>query len=158
MWLTGNFEIKIQKKIRKFFSHFLVFWELLLSPVVEKVVFESFWALDMAPTWAVPGLFHFVATESQFLNVFKNIRLKKSQPALKQLAINTIFKILNLISWFNSIFSPSFVEHARTFYMYFNVASNFYYDNLNTLRNFNALVFPCCRQLLSSCSKESSNF
>ena len=38
-------------------SQFLVFSELLLSPVVEKVVFESYWALDMAPTWAVPGLF-----------------------------------------------------------------------------------------------------
>ena len=49
---------KISKKIRNFFSQFLVFWELFLSPVVEKVVFvfESFWALDMAPTWAVPGL------------------------------------------------------------------------------------------------------
>ena len=44
----------------KFFSQFLVFWELLLSPVVEKVVFESFWALDMAPTWAVPGLLNLV--------------------------------------------------------------------------------------------------
>ena len=44
---------------RKLFSQFLVFWELLLSPVVEKVVFvfESFWALDMAPIWSVPGLF-----------------------------------------------------------------------------------------------------
>ena len=30
---------KFRKKIRKFFSQFLVFWELLLSPVVEKVVF-----------------------------------------------------------------------------------------------------------------------
>ena len=50
MRLTENFEKKIQKK-------FGIFWELLLSPVVEKVVFESFWALDMAPTWAVPGLF-----------------------------------------------------------------------------------------------------
>ena len=47
---------KLQKKSGIFFQ-FLVFWELLLSPVVEKVVFESFWALDMAPTWAVPGLF-----------------------------------------------------------------------------------------------------
>ena len=58
--LTGNFK-KIPKKIRKFFSQFLVFWELLLSPVVEKVVFvfESFWALDMAPTWTVSGLFFF---------------------------------------------------------------------------------------------------
>ena len=58
MRLTGNFK-KISKKNRNFFSQFLVFWELLLSPVVEKVVFvfESFWALDMAPTWAVPGLF-----------------------------------------------------------------------------------------------------
>ena len=37
MRLTGNFK-KIPKKIRKF-SQFLVFWELLLSPVVEKVVF-----------------------------------------------------------------------------------------------------------------------
>ena len=46
------------KKFGNFLSQFLVFWELLLSPVVEKVVFvfESFWALDMAPTWAVPGL------------------------------------------------------------------------------------------------------
>ena len=57
MRLTGNFK-KISKKNWKiFFSQFLVFWELLLSPVVEKVVFASFWALDMAPTWAVPGLF-----------------------------------------------------------------------------------------------------
>ena len=58
MRLTGNFK-KISKKNSDFFSQFLVFWELLLSPVVEKVVsvFESFWALDMAPTWAVPGLF-----------------------------------------------------------------------------------------------------
>ena len=57
---------KLQKKSKKnseiFFSQFLVFWELLLSPVVEKVVFvfESFWALDMAPTWAVPGLLTFI--------------------------------------------------------------------------------------------------
>ena len=36
----------------------------MLSPVVEKVVFESFWALDMAPTWAVPGLF--VDADSQY--------------------------------------------------------------------------------------------
>ena len=62
MRLTGNFEKKISKKIRKFFSQFLVYWELLLSPVVEKVVFESFWALDMAPTWAVPGLFKVMFT------------------------------------------------------------------------------------------------
>ena len=52
---------KLQKYFEKisenFFPHFLVFWELLLSPVVEKVVFESYWALDTAPTWAVPGLF-----------------------------------------------------------------------------------------------------
>ena len=48
---------KNSKIIRNFFSQFLVFWELLLSPVVENVVFESFWALDMTPTWAVPGLF-----------------------------------------------------------------------------------------------------
>ena len=48
-----NFENKSD-----FFSQFLVFRELL-SPVVEKVVFdfEAFSALDMAPTWAVPGLF-----------------------------------------------------------------------------------------------------
>ena len=32
----------------------------MLSPVVEKVVFESFRALDMAPTWAVPGLLLFI--------------------------------------------------------------------------------------------------
>ena len=43
---------KLQKNFEKkseFFSQFFVFWELLLSPVVEKVVFvfESFWALDM---------------------------------------------------------------------------------------------------------------
>ena len=50
---------KIRKKFGNFFSQDLVFWELLLSPVVEKVVFvfESFWALVMAPTWALPGLF-----------------------------------------------------------------------------------------------------
>ena len=48
---------KFRKKIGIFFSIFNFFWELLLSPVVEKVVFESFWALDMAPTWSVPGLF-----------------------------------------------------------------------------------------------------
>ena len=37
----------------------------MLSPVVEKVVFvfESFRALDMAPTWAVPGLFFFRTTQ-----------------------------------------------------------------------------------------------
>ena len=46
-----------KKKSEKFFPQLLVFWELLLSPVVEKVVFESYWALDMAPTWPVPGLF-----------------------------------------------------------------------------------------------------
>ena len=57
MRLTGNFEKKFKKKFG-FFFQFLVFLELLLSPVVEKVVFESFWALDMAPTWAVPGLFY----------------------------------------------------------------------------------------------------
>ena len=50
MRLTGNFK-------KNLVSQFLVFSELLLSPVVEKVVFESYWALDMAPTWAVPGLF-----------------------------------------------------------------------------------------------------
>ena len=55
MRLTGNFEKKIRKEIRKFFSQFLVFWELLLSPGVEKVAFESFWALDMAPTWPFPA-------------------------------------------------------------------------------------------------------
>ena len=48
---------KKSKKNSELFSQFLVFWELLLSPVVEKVVFESFWALDMASTWAVPGVF-----------------------------------------------------------------------------------------------------
>ena len=32
--------------------------ELLLSPVVGKVIFESYRALDMAPTWAVPWLVH----------------------------------------------------------------------------------------------------
>ena len=29
---------------------------------------------------------------------------------------------------------PPLVEHAWIFYMYYNVASNFYYDFLNTLR------------------------
>ena len=48
---------RLQRKIGFFFPQFLVFWELLLSPVVEKVVFESYWALDMAPTLADPGLF-----------------------------------------------------------------------------------------------------
>ena len=60
---------KLRKKIQKkseFFFQFLVFWQLLLSPVVEKVVFESFWALDMAPTWAVPGLF----TLSQLIIIY----------------------------------------------------------------------------------------
>ena len=38
MRLTGNFK-KIPKKNSEIFSQFLVFWELLLSPVVEKVVF-----------------------------------------------------------------------------------------------------------------------
>ena len=42
--------------LQKNSPQFSVFWEVL-SPVVEKVVFESYWALDMAPTWAVPGLF-----------------------------------------------------------------------------------------------------
>ena len=67
MRLTGNFK-KISKKNSEFFSQILVFWELLLSPVVEKVVFvlESFWALDIAPTWAVPGLFDIQATISWF--------------------------------------------------------------------------------------------
>ena len=41
------------KKNRKNFFLVLVFWESLLSPVVEKVVSESYWALDMAPAWAV---------------------------------------------------------------------------------------------------------
>ena len=55
---------KISKKIRIFFLNFKFFWELLLSPVVEKVVFESFWALDTAPTWAVPGLFVIIIPQS----------------------------------------------------------------------------------------------
>ena len=57
MRLTGNFKKSFEKKFGNFFSQFFVFWELLLSPVVKKVVFESFWALDMAPTWVFPGLF-----------------------------------------------------------------------------------------------------
>ena len=71
-WHNATYR-KLQKKsknIRKFFSQFLVFSELLLSPVVEKVVFvfESFWALDMAPTWAISGLFVFkVKTCSQVM-------------------------------------------------------------------------------------------
>ena len=38
MRLTGNFK-KIPKKNSEFCSQFLVFWELLLCPVVEKVDF-----------------------------------------------------------------------------------------------------------------------
>ena len=62
------FGTKLRKKIQKnrnFFSQFLVFWELLLSPVVEKVIFESFWALDMArlgpfsACFPIFRLFHF---------------------------------------------------------------------------------------------------
>ena len=34
----------------------------------------------------------------------------------------------------DDIRAPTLVEHAWTFYMYFNVASNFCYDNLNILR------------------------
>ena len=64
---TGDFKKTFENKFGKFFPQFLVFWDLLLSPVVEKVVFESYWALDMAPTWPVPGLFQF-SIQSQFLN------------------------------------------------------------------------------------------
>ena len=55
--LPETSKTNFEKKFRRIFSQFLVFCELLLSPVVEKVVFESFLALDMAPTWTVPGLF-----------------------------------------------------------------------------------------------------
>ena len=57
---------KNSKKNRKFFFSIFSFLELLLSPVVEKVVFESFWALDMAPTWAVPGLLGFITTSALY--------------------------------------------------------------------------------------------
>ena len=57
---------RLQKNSKRnseiFFPQFLVFRELLLSPVVEKVVFESYCALEMAPTWAVPGLLRLFAT------------------------------------------------------------------------------------------------
>ena len=61
------------KKFRKKFPQFLVFWELLLSSVVEKVVFESYLALDMTPTWAVPGLL------IVSLSILKNSSLIKVQ-------------------------------------------------------------------------------
>ena len=57
--LQKNFE----KNSEKFFPQFLVIWELLLSSVVEKLVFESYWALDMAPTWALPGLFDLIPSK-----------------------------------------------------------------------------------------------
>ena len=63
MRLTGNFK-KMSKKIRKLISQFLVFSEPLLSPVVEKVVFESFRAIDIAPTLDVPVLLFLVGAFS----------------------------------------------------------------------------------------------
>ena len=53
MRLTGDFK----KKFKKIYFSSIFSWVLLFSPLVEKVVLESYWALDMAPTWAVPGLF-----------------------------------------------------------------------------------------------------
>ena len=76
----------------------------------------------------------------------QTIRPTKTVLLIRCSESKTVFVVLTL------------VEHAWTFYMYFNAASNFYYDFLNMLRNFIALIFPCCRQLLSSCFKESSKF
>ena len=50
------------------------------------------------------------------------------------------------------------VETAWTFFMFFKVASNFYYDFLKLLGKLNSLIFPRCHQILSSCLKESSKF
>ena len=40
MRLTGDFK-KFEKFLEKFFPQFFVFPEVLLSPVVKKVIFES---------------------------------------------------------------------------------------------------------------------
>ena len=88
------------KLIRKFFSQFIVFWELLLSPVVEKVFFESFWALDMAPTWAVPGLFSLAHTCGQScLHEFACKALERSWMEGQIVENQTIY----LVTWDNNI-------------------------------------------------------
>ena len=54
----------------------------MLSPVVEKVVFQSYLALDMAPIWAVPGLFTVLCTSDAPFECFcmgKDIHSVQSQ-------------------------------------------------------------------------------
>ena len=97
---------KFRKKIRIFFSQFLVFWELLLSPVVEKVVFVfvSFWAFDMAPTWAVPGLFWLVL----FFFVVFTVRGSHFFQLLNSstyLSNQTCFHTSICVSWFHKLLS-----------------------------------------------------
>ena len=62
MRLTGNFE----KKFGFFFSIFSFLRAFVVSSC-KKVVFESFWALDMAPNWAVPGLLLCVCVQNSAL-------------------------------------------------------------------------------------------
>ena len=58
MRLTGN-----QKNSKKKFKKFGIFFQFFLKRVLQKRILDTlksfcyFWALDMAPTWAVPGLF-----------------------------------------------------------------------------------------------------
>ena len=96
---TSNFKKKFEKNFRIFFSQFLVFWELLLSPVVEKVVFESSWALDMAPTWAVPGMF--LMRRLFFSDVFGNFVWR--YPSKRTVASSESITFLNFLMWIGEL-------------------------------------------------------